>query len=122
MGVGAGGGASEVLPLRKGGGGGEKVSQVEGGHKKVVFDWGEQNVIPCLEVGAQMVSDRRFSHFVAYPPRDQSLTTSSYLMKVILNNIFNSVPFSTFKLSQDDNHVNDENLQGGNMDIYTILR
>ena len=35
--TGGAGGAREVLPLRKGGGGGKSFSHAEGGHKKV---WG----------------------------------------------------------------------------------
>ena len=82
------GGASEVLPLRKGGDGNsfshseregpQKVwgsfhavvlAILKGGHKKFpLFKRGAQNVLPCLEGGAQKVSDLQFSHFVVLPP------------------------------------------------------
>ena len=86
-----GGGACEVLPLRKGAenvlamlkGGGTKCFEVVltrelevlaivmgGGHKRCPpFKGGAQNVLPCLKGGrAQQVLDSQFSHFVAPPP------------------------------------------------------
>ena len=68
-----GGGACEVLPLLKWGGGGVKkvLAILTGGHKKFpLFKRGTQKVLPCLEGGgAQKKFGPAIFPFCSPPPR-----------------------------------------------------